>query len=117
MKIKLLFAMAMLAPFTVANAAELATSDQISKAISGNTVQGSMEASGVYTEYYAAGGVVHGQDYKAAWIVENNTMCWIYEGTPKDCWDVSITGDQISWIKEGKSEGTGTVITGNPNGF
>lgn len=117
MKAKLFLAIAMLVPLTAANAAELATSDRISKAVSDNTVQGSMDASGAYTEYYEVGGVVHGKDYKAKWSVENNTMCWVYEGAEKDCWNVAIKGNKISWIKDDKSQGTGTILPGNPNKF
>lgn len=87
-------------PFASAHAADRATGEQISEAITGNTVQGSMEATGIYTEYYAADGTVHGADYKARWSVEGDTMCWVYEGSPKDCWNASIEGDQIGWIKK-----------------
>ena len=117
MKLKLLIATTVVVPFASAHAANLATGQQISDAVTGNTVQGSMAASGVYTEYYAADGVVHGADYKAKWSVEGDTMCWVYEGSPKDCWSVSIDGDQVSWVKEGKSVGTGTIVSGNPNNF
>ena len=82
-----------------------------------NTVQGSMDASGVYTEFYAADGTVHGADYTSAWFVEDDTMCWVYEGSPKDCWHASIDGDQIGWIKEDQELGTGTILSGNPNNF
>ncbi len=97
--------------------AEMATGEQIKTAISGNTVQGSMDASGAYTEYYAADGTAFGKDYKAKWSVEGDTMCWVYDGSPKDCWGVEIAGDQVKWIKDGKAQGTGTVVTGNPNNF
>lgn len=98
-------------------ASELATGEQISSAISGNTVQGGMADTGAYTEYYAADGVVHGSDYTAKWSIEDDKMCWVYEGSDKDCWNASINGDQVSWIKEGKTLGTGTVFPGNPNNF
>ena len=74
-----------------------------------------MSDTGAYTEFYAADGVVHGPNYKAKWSVEGNTMCWVYEGSPKDCWNASIKGDQVSWVKDGKSGGTGTILSGNPN--
>jgi hypothetical protein len=98
-------------------AAELAKGDAITAAISGNTVQGNMDSSGPYAEHYGADGVVHGKDYKAAWSVEGDTMCWVYEGTPKDCWGVEIAGDQVKWVKDGKAQGTGTILPGNPNKF
>lgn len=42
-------------------------------------------------------------------------MCWVYEGSPKACWDAGIEGDQIRWIKDGTSQGTGTIRPGSPN--
>ncbi len=98
-------------------AAELAKGPAISAAISGNTVQGNMDSSGPYAEHYSADDVVHGKDYKAKWSVEGDTMCWVYEGTPKDCWGVEIAGDQVKWVKDGKAQGTGTILPGNPNNF
>jgi hypothetical protein len=98
-------------------AAELAKGDAIKAAISGNTVQGNMDSTGPYAEHYGADGVVHGKDYKAKWSVEDDTMCWVYDGSPKDCWGVEIQGDQVKWVKDGKSQGTGTILPGNPNNF
>ncbi len=104
-------------PLAVANTVELATSDDLTEAVAGNTILGSMQASGVYTEYYADGGVVYGHNYNAKWSIDNNTMCWIYVGSPKDCWNATRSGDQISWMKDGKGLGTGTILVGNPNNF
>lgn len=97
--------------------AQNATGAEITAALAGNTVQGSMDASGAYTEFYAEDGTVMGPDYKAVWSVEGDQMCWVYEGSPKDCWNAKIEGDQIQWIKDGASQGTGTILPGNPNGF
>jgi hypothetical protein len=97
--------------------AQTATGAEIAAAITGNTVQGSMDASGAYTEFYAEGGTVFGADYKAVWSVEGDQMCWVYEGSPKDCWGVKISGDQVEWIKDGASQGKGTILPGNPNDF
>jgi hypothetical protein len=30
---------------------------------------------------------------------------------------VEISGDQVRWIKGGSSQGTGTILNGNANGF
>jgi len=60
---------------------------------------------------------VHGKDYKATWSVEGDKMCWVYEGSPKDCWDVELSGDQVRWVKDGKPQGSGTIVEGNPNNF
>lgn len=98
-------------------AAELAKGDAIMAAISGNTVQGNMDSSGPHAEYYGADGVVHGKDYQAKWSVEGDTMCWVHDGVPKDCWGVEIVGDQVRWVKDGKAQGTGTILPGSPNNF
>jgi hypothetical protein len=97
--------------------AAMATAEQITAAVSDNTIQGNMDSSGPYAEYYAADGTVFGKDYKAKWSVEGDTMCWVYEGTPKDCWGVEIEGDQVRWVKDGKAQGSGTVLKGNTNNF
>lgn len=97
--------------------AEMAKGDQITAAISGNSIQGNMDASGPYSEYYGADGTVFGKDYKAKWSVEGDTMCWVYDGSPKDCWGVEIASDQVKWVKDGKAQGSGTIVSGNPNNF
>lgn len=117
MKARILMTVATFAMGTSASAADLATGQQISDAISGNTVQGSMEASGVYTEYYAADGVVRGADYTATWMIEGDMMCWLFEGSEKDCWNATIEGDQIGWVQGGEALGNGTILSGNPNNF
>jgi hypothetical protein len=94
-----------------------ATGDQIRTAISDATVQGNMAASGPYAEYYAPDGTIKGKDYSGQWSVEGNAMCFAYEGTPKTCWNVELDGDQVRWVKNGASQGTGTILKGNANGF
>ena len=116
MKAKILFACAfVLAAAGPAFAA--ATGNEIRAAISGNTVQGNMDASGPYVEFYGADGAIKGTDYVGQWSVEGDLMCFVYPNTPKQCWNVNINGDQVRWIKNGASQGTGTIIHGNPNGL
>lgn len=95
----------------------LATGAEIRQAVSGHTVEGSMHGTGRYTEFYAADGNVRAKGYRARWSVEGDSMCWVYEGEPKDCWQVSLKSDQIKWIKGGKVLGGGTRVRGNPNRF
>lgn len=95
----------------------LATGAQIRQAVSGHTVEGNMVGTGRYTEFYAADGSVRAKDYRARWSVEGDSMCWVYEGQPKDCWQVSLKGDQIGWMKRGKILGSGTRVQGNPNRY
>lgn len=94
-----------------------ATGDQIRAAISDSTVQGNMEGSGPYAEYYAPDGTIKGSGYAGQWSVEGDAMCFAYQDTPKECWNVEISGDQLRWLKNGASQGTGTILRGNVNGF
>jgi hypothetical protein len=97
-------------------AQDLATGAEISAAISGNTVQGSMSASGAYTEFYAADGAIKASGYGGTWTVEGDAMCFDY-GEGKDCWGVRIDGETVTWVKDGADGGTGTIVAGNPNAF
>jgi hypothetical protein len=116
MRSKFLLAFAfVLATGSAASAA--ATGDQIRAAISDSTVQGNMEGSGPYAEYYAPDGTIKGSGYAGQWSVEGDAMCFAYQGTPKECWNVEISGDQLRWLKNGASQGTGTILRGNVNGF
>jgi hypothetical protein len=99
-----------------AQAQDLATGAAITAAISGNTVQGSMTASGAYTEFYAADGTIRGQGYTGTWTVEGDAMCFDY-GEGKDCWNVRIDGEAVTWVQDGADGGTGTIVAGNPNNF
>jgi hypothetical protein len=98
-------------------AQELATGDQIRAAVAGNTVMGSMSASGAYTEFYATDGTIRSADYAGRWTVEGDTMCFAYGEDPATCWSVSLAGDQVSWLVGGVVEGSGTIVPGNPNGW
>ena len=100
-----------------AQAQDLATGAAIKSAIAGNTVQGSMQASGAYTEFYGADGTIKGVDYAGSWSVKGDKMCFAYGEDPAQCWGVRLTGAQITWVGSGGDEGTGNVISGNPNGY
>ena len=95
----------------------LATGTQIKNAVAGNTVQGSMQASGRYTEFYSQDGTVFGKDYTALWRIEGNYICWIYKDQPKDCWRAFIKGTDLQWVKNNKVQGSGTIVKGNTNNF
>ena len=101
----------------VAHAEGTATAEQIAAAIPGNTVQGSMIASGAYTEFYGTDGVIKGKDYSGKWRITGDTMCFQYGQDPEACWQVRLDADQVTWVKDGKDDGTGTIVKGNPNNF
>lgn len=98
-------------------AQDMATGAAIRAAISGSTVEGSMSASGAYTEFYAPDGAIKGKDYSGNWSVDGDKMCFAYGTDPTTCWAVQISGDQVTWVGDGGPEGTGTIRAGNPNGF
>ena len=102
---------------TPAFSADLATGDAIRAAISGNTVSGSMSASGAYGEYYAADGTIHAADYTGKWAVKDNKMCFAYGQDPENCWHVIIEGAQVIWMSEAGEEGRGSIKPGNPGGW
>ena len=99
-----------------AQAQDLAKGAEITAAVSGNTVQGNMSASGAYTEFYGADGAIKAKDYTGTWSVVGDTMCFNYGEAP-DCWNVRIEGEAVTWVKDGVDGGTGTVVAGNPNNF
>ena len=100
-----------------AYAQDFASAEAILEAISGNTVQGSMTASGAYTEFYEAGGQIKGNGYVGRWTIDGDKMCFSYGTDPATCWNVRLAGDQVSWVNGDVEEGTGTILQGNPNGF
>jgi hypothetical protein len=99
-----------------AAAQDLATGDAIRAAISGKTVQGAMTDTGAYTEFYAEDGTIRGSGYTGTWTVQDNAMCFDY-GEGADCWGVKLSGDAVTWVKDGADLGTGTIVAGNPNNF
>ena len=100
-----------------ASAAEMLTDEQIRALVAGNTVQGAMVATGAYVEFYQADGTIKGKDYTGVWGIDGDKMCFQYGSDPKSCWQVARDGDAVQWIKDGKVDGTGTVVKGNPNHF
>ena len=95
----------------------LASGEAILSAISGNTVEGSMVASGSYAEFYEAGGQIMGKGFAGSWMISGDQMCFAYGIAPASCWNARIQGDQVTWLNGGVEEGTGTILKGNPNGF
>ena len=93
-----------------------ASGPAIVAAIAGNTVQGDMGGT-AYAEFYAADGTIKGKDYAGVWSIDGDNMCFQYGSDPAACWQVAKEGDQIQWVKDGKVDGTGTIVMGNPNNF
>jgi hypothetical protein len=100
-----------------AHAQELATADAIRGAIAGNTVRGSMQASGAFEEFYSPDGKIHGADYSGEWSLKGDRMCFAYDGNPASCWGVRLNGRDLVWVGPVGDEGTGIILPGNPNGY
>ena len=98
-------------------AADKLNGDQIRAAVSGNTVQGTMEGTGAYAEFYQQDGMIKGDGYGGVWAVEGDAMCFQYGSDPKSCFEVVKEGELIQWLKDGKIEGTGTLAPDNPNNY
>lgn len=113
---RMLLCLAALLPLP-ALAQDLASAEAIRAAIAGNTVRGAMVASGGFTEYYAPDGSIRGPDYSGQWSIDGNRMCFGYDGNPASCWAVRITGRSVVWVGSGGDEGTGTILSGNPNNY
>ncbi len=113
---RILLCLAALLPLP-ASAQDLASAEAIRAALVGNTVQGSMVASGGFTEYYAPDGAIRGPDYSGEWSISGNRMCFGYDGNPASCWAVRVTGRSVVWVGAGGDEGTGTILPGNPNNY
>ena len=110
-------AVAIAAVLAGAAAVDKLSGAQIRQAVVGNTVQGTMEGSGDYAEFYGQDGTIKAQTYSGAWTIEGDEMCFQYGSDPRQCWEVAREGDTLQWIKDGKVEGTGTVAAGNTHHY
>ena len=99
-----------------AGAAELPSKADISAAVSNKTYQGSMLDNG-FTEYYDADGNIRGKDYTGKWRASDGTMCFQYGDNPENCWQVQIDGPAMTMYKDGKIDGNGILVDGNPHNF
>lgn len=99
-----------------AHAEEKPTAAELTKAVSDHTYQGSMSAAGSgFAEFYAADGSIRGKNYSGAWRVEDGTMCFQYGDKPERCFGVELQGPSMVMLKDGKIDGNGMLIPGNPN--
>lgn len=99
------------------SAQDLASGEAIRSAVAGNTVRGSMIASGAFVEFYAADGLIRGPDYTGLWSIDGNRMCFAYDGNPASCWAVRLSGRDLIWVGSQGEEGSGTILPGNPNNY
>jgi len=96
---------------------EALTGDGLRALIVGNTVQGTMETTGGYDEFYRPDGTIKAATYSGTWSIEGDSFCTQVGADPRECWQGAKAGDQIHWLKDGKLDGTGKVMPGNPNNY
>jgi hypothetical protein len=99
------------------SAADKLSGEQIRAIIAGNTVQGTMEGTGTYAEFYQRDGTVKGPGYTGLWAIEGDSICLQYGSDPKACWEAAKDGESIQWLRDGAVDGVGMVAPGNPNNF
>ena len=91
--------------------------DDLRSMIVGNTVEGSMAATGPYAEFYAPDGSIRAADYAGRWSIKGGQMCFDYGDGPAGCWRAVLSGDQVVWIGPEGEEGSGVIRAGNPGGW
>ena len=111
-----LAAVALMTPSVAANAGEMAKADEIAAAVSGKSLQGSM-LKDAFVEYYHPDGTIKGRNYTGKWRVTDKAMCFQYGDNPESCWALEINGPAVTLYKDGKVDGNGILIDGNPNNF
>ncbi|MEM1005052.1 MAG: hypothetical protein AAF496_04635 [Pseudomonadota bacterium] len=116
MKRSITLALATIIAASSAVAEPFASKDEIQQVMSDHTYQGGM-LSGAFTEYYAADGTIKGDGYTGVWTATDNGMCFQYGTDPKNCWDLKIDGAAVTLYKDGKVDGAGVVVPGNPNEY
>ena len=114
---KLILVMALSVPFAAAQAGDMLSGSEIEDIVGGNTVAGTMFESGDYAEFYAEDGTIRGDGYTGKWMIDGDAMCFSYDESSVDCWNVTRSGDTINWVQDGEIGGDGMVSSGNPNNF
>lgn len=99
-------------------AADKPTAAELTNAVSDHTYQGSMSAANSgFAEYYAPDGTIHADGYSGKWRVEDGLMCFQYGDKPERCFGVELHGPSLTMFKDGKIDGNGMLIPGNPSKF
>lgn len=98
---------------SMASASKQITAEEISKAVSDHSYQGSMSSpNSGFNEYYAPDGTIHGEDYEGKWTTKDGEMCFAY-GEEPNCYAVSIDGPSMTLRQDGVIKGNGMLIQGN----
>jgi hypothetical protein len=94
------------------------SAEEVKASVSDHTYQGSMSTAGSgFAEYYAPDGSIIADGYSGAWRAEDGAMCFQYGDKPEGCFEVKFHGPSMEMYKDGKLDGNGMLIEGNPNDF
>ena len=94
------------------------SAEEVQASVSDHTYQGSMSVAGSgFAEYYAPDGSIKADGYSGVWRAEEGAMCFQYGDKPERCFEVRFHGPSMEMHKDGKLEGNGMLIEGNPNDF
>lgn len=92
-------------------ASAASTGAEIKAALVGNTFQGGMGGAD-YASYFAEDGTYKDKSGGGKYTIEGDAVC--YPGTDFGCYQATIKGEMLEWSKDGKSEGSGSILKGNP---
>lgn len=87
-----------------------ATQDELRDALVGNTFQGDMGGGG-YSSYFAEDGKYHDASTTGVYEITDEGVC--YPDTEFGCYQATIDGTSLEWMKDGESAGKGNILQGD----
>jgi len=105
---------AALTAVTLAAPAFAASQEELQAALVGNTFQGGM-GGGMYSSYFAEDGTYHDASTSGRYEITEDGVC--YPDTDYGCYQAEIDGTSLEWMKDGESEGTGEILSGDALGL
>lgn len=109
--------MQVLASVTVAALASpafAATQEELRDALVGNTFQGDMGGGG-YSSFFDVDGVYHDSEASGRYEITADGVC--YPDTDFGCYQATVDGTSLEWMKDGESAGTGAILEGDALGL
>lgn len=91
-----------------------ATQEELQDALVGNTFQGDMGGGG-YSSFFAEDGTYYDTASSGEYEITEDGVC--YPGTDFGCYQATIEGTSLEWMKDGESAGTGEILEGDPLGL